>query len=106
MDNQTAALHSATSHSLSLHTDPRLPLQPVKGLSTFRRRGQLTDSAAQKNATGAKGQGSSPARQRVGVAPLRSSLLFFSPVDVEREDRASSRERRRSPGNSKSGMKR
>lgn len=106
MDNQTAVLHSATSYSLSFHIDPRLPLQPVKGLSAFRRGGQLTDSAAQKKATGAKGQGSSPARQRVGVAPLHSSLLFFPPVDVEREDLAGSWERGRSPGNSKRGMKR
>lgn len=100
MDDQTAALHSATSHSLSLHIDPRLPLQPVRGLSTFRRGGQLTDSAAHKNATGAKGQGSSAARQRVGVAPLSFFFFFFPPVDVEREDRAGSWERRRPPGNS------
>ena len=46
----------------------------LKGLSTFKTRGYLTGSSAQKYATGVKGQGFLPARQLEDAAPLD---LFF-----------------------------
>lgn len=66
---QIAVLLFMTSHSLSV-ADLCLPQQHIKGLSTFKRRGHLTDSAAQKKGTRAKGQGFLPARQQVGAALL------------------------------------
>lgn len=67
-----------TSHSLciSIAVPPR---QHIKGLSTFKRRGHLTDSTAQKNGTRVKGQGFLPARHQVAAALLRT--IF--PVDVK-----------------------
>lgn len=65
---QIAVLPFMTSHSLSVYPDLCLPQQHIEGLSTFKRRGHLADSAAQRSGTRAKGQGFLPARQQVGAA--------------------------------------